>query len=166
MFVVNFKLNIKRILLICFLLGLAIATIVEFSSIDTSSVSSKKDKAYDYLITESNWCEAIKQIHYDIDSNINKTVKITGFVFRMPDFKETYFVCGRYVVADSQDMVAGILCESNDAAKLLDNEWVEITGIIEKCDYNGVMPKLKVGSVQKVTAPPNTFVENTQKNTN
>ena len=158
MFVVNFKLNIKKVLLICFLLGLAIATIVEFSSIDTATVNSKKDKAYDYLINENNWCEAIKAIHDNIDENVNKTVKITGFVFRMPDFKDTYFVCGRYTISNSQDMVAGILCDFENASKLLDNEWVEITGIISKCDYNGQMPVIKVGSVQKVAAPPNTFV--------
>ena len=94
----------------------------------------------------------------NIDENINKTVKITGFVFRMPDFKETYFVCGRYTISNSEDMVAGILCDFESASKLLDNEWIEITGIISKCDYNGQMPVIKVGSVQKVEAPTNTFV--------
>ena len=160
MFVINFKLNIKKCLLICFLLGLAIATIIEFSNIGVSSVSSKKDCAYDYLISENNWCQAVKTIHDNVDENINKTVKITGFVFRMPDFKDTYFVCGRYTISNSEDMVAGILCDFKDASKLLDNEWVEITGIISKCDYNGVMPVIKVGSVEKITAPANTFVEN------
>ena len=164
MFVINFKLNIKKILLVCFALGLAIAAIVEFSNIDTATVSSKKDKAYDYLIDENNFCEAIKNIHNNIDENINKTIKISGFVFRMPDFKDTYFVCGRNVIKDSEDMVAGILCETNDASKLLDNEWVEITGIISKCDYNGEMPLIKVGSIEKITAPNNTFVNLNENN--
>lgn len=160
MFVINFKLNFKKILIICCLLGLAIATIVEFSNMGTASVNSKKDSAYDFLITENNWCDALKNIHENIDENVNKTVKIKGFVFRMPDFKENYFVCGRYVVSGSEDMVAGILCEFDDSKKLLDNEWVEVTGIITKCDYNGSQPSIKVGSIEKVTAPTNTFVEN------
>ena len=164
MFIVNFKLDIKKILLVCFVLGLAIAAIVEFSNMDATTVSSKKDKAYDYLINENNFCEAIKNIHDDIDNNINKTIKISGFVFRMPDFKDTYFVCGRNVIKDSEDMVAGILCETNDASKLLDNEWVEITGIISKCDYNGEMPVIKIGSIEKITAPNNTFVTLTENN--
>ena len=92
MFVINFKLNFKKILIICCLLGLAIATIVEFSNMGTASVNSKKDSAYDFLITENNWCDALKTIHENIDENVNKTVKIKGFVFRMPDFKENYFV--------------------------------------------------------------------------
>lgn len=164
MFIVNFKLDIKKILLVCFILGLAIAAIVEFSNMDATTVSSKKDKAYDYLINETNFCEAIKNIHDDIDNNINKTIKISGFVFRMPDFKDTYFVCGRNVIKDSEDMVAGILCETNDASKLLDNEWVEITGIISKCDYNGEMPVIKIGSIEKITAPNNTFVTLNENN--
>lgn len=164
MFIVNFKLDIKKILLVCFVLGLAIAAIVEFSNMDATTVSSKKDKAYDYLINENNFCEAIKNIHDNIDSNINKTIKISGFVFRMPDFKDTYFVCGRNVIKDSEDMVAGILCETNDASKLLDNEWVEITGIISKCEYNGEMPVIKIGSIEKITAPNNTFVTLNENN--
>ena len=164
MFIVNFKLDIKKILLVCFILGLAIAAIVEFSNMDATTVSSKKDKAYDYLINENNFCEAIKNIHDNIDSNINKTIKISGFVFRMPDFKDTYFVCGRNVIKDSEDMVAGILCETNDASKLLDNEWVEITGIISKCEYNGEMPVIKIGSIEKITAPNNTFVTLNENN--
>ena len=164
MFIVNFKLDIKKILLVCFILGLAIAAIVEFSNMDATTVSSKKDRAYDYLINENNFCEAIKNIHDDIDNNINKTIKISGFVFRMPDFKDTYFVCGRNVIKDSEDMVAGILCETNDASNLLDNEWVEITGIISKCEYNGEMPVIKIGSIEKITAPNNTFVTLTENN--
>ena len=103
--------------------------------------------------------EGRKEIHKNIDANINKSVKISGFVFKMPDFKENYFVCGRNTISDNEAKVAGIVCKYDDASKLIDNEWVEITGIITKGDYNGVMPILNVGNITKITAPSNSYVE-------
>ena len=47
---------------------------------------------YDFVLTEDNYTSILKQIHENIDENIGKTVKMSGFVFRMPDFKEKYFV--------------------------------------------------------------------------
>ena len=78
----------------------------------------------------------------------------------MPDFDETTFVCGKNIIYNNEDSVAGFMCKYNDAKKLLDNEWVEITGIIEKGSYTADMPVIKVGSIKKVEAPKNTFLTN------
>lgn len=161
MFVVNFKLDFKKILLICFILALLVVTIIEFgTNTDTTNVASKITGNYDYVFTEENFTKNLKDIHINIDANIGKTVKISGFVFKMPDFKESYFVCGRNTISNNEDTVAGFLCEYKDAKKLLDNEWVEITGVIIKGEYNETMPVIKVGNIKKITAPANTFVEN------
>lgn len=162
MFVVNFKLDFKKILFACVVIAALVATIVEFGVNKTSIVSSNKDNNFDYSFNDENYTKLLKQIHENIDANVNKSVKITGFVFKMPDFKETYFVCGRNTVADKENKVAGILCKYDDAKKLVDNEWVEITGIIQKGEYNGTMPIINVGSINKITAPANTYVENVQ----
>lgn len=160
MFVVNFKLDFKKILFACVVIAAIVATIVEFGTNKTSIVSSNKDNNYDYTFDESNYTKYLREIHENIDANINKTVKITGFVFKMPDFKENFFVCGRSTISNSEETVAGILCKYDEATKLNDNEWVEITGIITKGDYNGTMPILKVGTITKITAPANTYVDN------
>ncbi len=161
MFVVNFKLDIKKILITCLIIALIVVTIIEFgTSTRVSSVNAKTNTNYDYVITEDNFVATLKTVHDNIDANLGKTVKLSGFVFRMPDFKDTYFVCGRNVIVNSEDTVAGFLCSYKDAAKFKDNEWVEITGVITKGDYNGTMPVLQVGTIQKITAPANTFVEN------
>lgn len=160
MFVVNFKLDFKKILLVCFILALLVVTIVEFgTNPETSNVASKTGN-YDYVFTDENFTKTLKDIHSNIDSNIGKTVKISGFVFKMPDFKENYFVCGRNTISNNEDTVAGFLCEYTDAKKLIENEWVEITGVIIKGEYNETMPVIKVGNIKKITAPANTFVEN------
>lgn len=161
MFIVNFKLDFKKILFVCFLLSLIIITIVEFGiNSDTANVASKNDGKYDYIFTEENFTKNLKDIHTNIDSNIGKTVKISGFVFKMPDFKENYFVCGRNTISNNEDTIAGFLCDYKNATNLLDNEWIEITGVITKGEYNETIPILKVGNIKKITAPANTFVKN------
>ena len=160
MFILNFKLDYKKILLACFIIALLIVTIIEFGSNKTTNVASKNVNKYDYEFNDENYTKMLKDIHTNIDSNIGKTVKINGFVFKMPDFKENYFVCGRNTISNNEDTIAGFLCEYKDANKLLENEWVEITGIIIKGEYNQTMPVIKVGNIKKITAPANSFVEN------
>ena len=75
-------------------------------------------------------------------------------------FKENFIVCGRNTISNNEDKVAGFLCKYDESSKLLDNEWIEITGVITKGDYNGQMPVINIGSLEKITAPANTFVTN------
>lgn len=160
MFVVNFKLDFKKILIACVVIALFVATIMEFGTKGkTSSVNSNLSN-YDFDLNEENYTETLKNIHDNISVNLGKTIHITGFIFRMPDFKENYIVCGRNTISNNEDKIAGILCDYQDAKSLVDNEWVEITGVIVKGDYNGEMPIIKVGTINKITAPANTFVKN------
>lgn len=165
MFVINFKLNAKKIIFTTLIVASIVATIIEFSTDNIKTVNSNLDSNYDYTFTDENYTTLLNQLHSNIDQNVGKTVKITGFVFKMPDFKDGYFVCGRNVISNGEDCVAGILCQYDDSTKLVDNEWLEITGVIIKGDYNGDMPIIKVGGVQKIIAPSNTFVENTTQDT-
>ena len=159
MFVVNFKLDFKKIFFSCILIAAIIATIIEFSNGTNSISTSQKQENYDFILTEENFTNTLKQIHENIDENLGKTVKMSGFVFKMPDFKDGYFVCGRNTVINNENNVAGFLCNHSESSKFIDNEWIEITGVITKGDYNGVMPIIKVGNVTKITAPSNTFVK-------
>ena len=56
------------------------------------------------------------------------------------------------------------MCEYKDSSKLIENEWVEITGVIIKGEYNETVPVIKVGNIKKITAPANTFVKNINEN--
>lgn len=159
MFVVNFKLDFKKLFFACILIAAIIATIIEFGSGADSISTSKKEENYDFILTEENYTTLLKQIHENIDESLGKTIKMSGFVFKMPDFKDGYFVCGRNTVINNENNVAGFLCNHSDSSKFIDNEWIEITGVITKGDYNGVMPIIKVGNVTKITAPSNTFVK-------
>ena len=160
MFVVNFKLDYKKILIGCIVIALFIATIMEFGTKTSSSTVNSNISNYDFDLTEETYTEILKTVHENIDEHLGKTMHITGFIFKMPDFKENYFVCGRNTISNNEDKVAGILCDYVEAQGLVENEWVEITGVITKGNYNGDMPILKVGSIKKVAAPANTFVKN------
>lgn len=164
MFVINLKLSFKKILFACILIAAVVATIIEFGSNNSSIGAINNNNNYDYVLTDENFTTILKQIHDNIDENLGKTIKISGFVFKMPDFKDGYFVCGRNVVKNNENAVAGFLCQHQDSSKLIDNEWIEITGVIIKGEYNGTMPIIKVGNIKKITAPANTFVEIVEEN--
>ena len=159
MFVLNFKLDFKKVLFGCILVALLVATIIEFSNMNTDTVSSKNTNAYDYVLTDDNYVDILKKVHNNIDENVGKTIIISGYICRMPDFKENYFICGRDIIKNNENNVAGFLCYSDKASSLVDNEWIEITGVISKCDYNGYMPIIKIGNIKKITAPANTYIE-------
>lgn len=160
MFVVNFKLNFKKILIFCVVVALFIATIIEFGTGENVNTVNSNISNYDFDFNDENYISNLKTIHENIDQNLGKTVHLTGFVYKMDDFKENYIVCGRNTIVNNEDKVAGILCDYKDANKLTENEWIEITGVISKGEYNGVMPIIKVGTIKKVTAPANTFINN------
>lgn len=162
MFVLNVKFNFKKILIGCIAISVISAILIEFIANGNSltvPTAQKDNSKYDYILTEENYTQILKEVHENIQSSIGKTIKISGFVYRMNDFKENIFVCGRNTIVNEEDNVAGFLCESNDSAKLKDSEWIEITGVIQEGSYNQTMPIIKVGSIQKITAPANTFVK-------
>ncbi|MDD2627560.1 MAG: hypothetical protein PHR25_02590 [Clostridia bacterium] len=160
MFVYNIKLNMKRILIGIGVLVVAVALFMELGphkNKENSKVNVYSNK-FDYNITDANFTNMLKKIHDDIDKNIGKTVSISGFVFTMPDFKDSYFVCGRNMILSGNEKVVGFLCNYKKADKLLESEWVQITGVIEKGFYQTDMPIIKVKTIKKITAPENTFV--------
>lgn len=153
MFVMNFKLNGKRILLICVLIAALASAIVEGIHL----YNQEQDKV-DIQITDENFTTVLKDIHENIDSNIGKKIKLSGFVFTMPDFKENYFVCGRNMLMNDDAKVVGFLCEYDKFSELTEPEWIEITGTFIKGYYTCDMPVIYVESCKKIPAPANTFV--------
>lgn len=160
MFVCNFKLNIKKVMIFVAIIAVIIAICLELGvfSKKNSNVNIYNDN-FDYNITESNFTNMLKDIHEHIDENVGKTVSISGFVFTMPDFKDSYFVCARNMILSGNEKVVGFLCNYDEASELLESEWVEVTGVIEKGFYQTDMPIIKVKTIKKITAPENTFVE-------
>jgi len=155
MFVLNLKLNFKKILIILAVIIAAIALVLEISSMS----KEKNINRFDYVLDNENFTEVLKTVHDNINENVGKTIKLSGFVFRLPDFRANYFVCGRNMLLDDEEKVVGFLCVYNSDLNIADSEWVEITGTIIKGYYNTDMPIIEVTSINKITAPSNTFVK-------
>lgn len=155
MYICNFKLNIKKILIICLVIAIAITLTLELLDMNQTGAIQK----YDYELTTENFTEILKLVHDDIDGNIGKTIKISGFVFTLPDFKDGNFVCGRDMLLGGEEKVVGFLCEYTGNTEITEAEWVEITGEIIKGYYMGDMPIIKIKTLNKITAPANTFVD-------
>lgn len=154
MYICNLKLNIKKILIICLIAAIIIALALEIIDMKKTEVAN-----YDYELTSKNFTDILKIVHENIDINVGKTIKLSGFVFTLPDFKENNFVCGRDMLLDGDEKVVGFLCEYDKKFELADSEWIEITGEIIKGYYSGDMPIIKVKTLKKITAPTNTFVD-------
>lgn len=155
MFVCNFKLNFKKILIITTVIIVMVALFFEISDM----LKDKSDNSFDYVLNTENFTEILKTVHDNIDENVGKTIKLSGFVFRLPDFRANYFVCGRNMLLDDEEKVVGFLCTHTQDIELKDNEWVEITGAIVKGYYMTDMPIIQITNINKITAPANTFVK-------
>lgn len=155
MFVFNLKLNMKKILILIAIIIVIIALFFEISNM----FKSKSQASFDYVLDSENFTETLKTVHDNIDANVGKTIKLSGFVFRLPDFRANYFVCGRNMLLDGDEKVVGFLCMYNQDITLADSEWVEITGTIVKGYYTTDMPVIEINNIQKIPAPANTFVK-------
>ena len=153
MYICNLKLDIKKILIVIAVLAIAIALVVEISSRTNSSNN------FDYILNENNFTEVLKSVHDNIEDNIGKKIKLSGFVFRLPDFEDGYFVCGRNMLLDNDEKVVGFLCKYDGKFNFKDSEWIEITGTFEKGYYMTDMPVIHIDTINKITAPANTFVK-------
>lgn len=161
MFVLNIKLNFKKILAIVIAISILTTASIQFinkNNNEESLETANSDSNYDFVLTEENYIEMLSTIHENIDDNINKTIKMYGFVYKNDNFEENIFVCGMNTIIDSVENVAGIMCNSSDTNELIDNEWIEITGIITKGEYNGSMPIVKINSIKRIDTPSNTYV--------
>ncbi len=159
MFVINIKMNYKKTLFLCAILAIVIASIIEFGFNDNAIFTSNNIEKFDYDISDENFLSSLKKIHESVDENIGKSIKVSGFVYTLPDFKKDFFVCGRYLVQDNSTQVAGYLFNYNGSMQLQENEWIEITGTIIKGDYNGKVPVIKVDKIEKIIAPANTYIK-------
>ena len=87
-----------------------------------------------------------------------KTVKFTATVARPEHFPKDYFVPGRLAMTCCADDMAflGFACQYDGAVAFKEQDWVEVTAVIERKyweDYKGEGPVLKAVKVLKTKAP-------------
>lgn len=158
MFVLNIRMDYKKIIIICIACAVVLAGTIElFSKKDYLEVNSDID-SFDYTITEENFISTLSYLHNNIEKNVGKNIKVSGFVYTLPDFNDDFFICGRYTVDENETKVAGYMCNFDNSISLEENEWIEIEGTIIKGNYNGEIPVIQVNKITKIIAPANTYV--------
>lgn len=164
MFIYNIKISNSKlfklfivfaILLMIIFFSFAVYNIVNSKDNESCTPSSKTLE-----ISPKNYTNILKAVHENIDSYIGKEIKCSGFVYRVYDFKDNQFVLGRNMIisSDFQSVVVGFLCESDTVKNIEDGNWIEITGKIQKTDYHGDMPFIKVTNIKEVPKPTDEFV--------
>ena len=166
MFIFNMKIKgnkiVKTSLFITFILSifLLIFSVYSIYKKAENENTQSKDNIQTYEISSADYTNFLKDAHENINNYTNIKVKITGYIYRMPDFTDKQFVLSRTMILNSANsgVVVGILAEYDNAKEFLDNEWVEVTGTIEKGDYKGEMPILKVEKINKCEVPDDEYV--------
>ncbi len=158
MFIYNFKLNSKILYISSVLFVSTIIIALNFTELFKKNENEIPKEKLDYMVDTENFAATVKAIHESIDDNIGKTMEIKGFVFKMPDFEDDNFVCGRNIIMNGEDKVAGILCEYDKSEELLDGQWVKISGKIEDGEYIDRRPVLKITALEKIDEYTDSYV--------
>lgn len=158
----NFIFKTLLILITLITLGLLLFNIFNiYHNVRHYSVSSQTDADPDVInITPSNYTTMLKAIFENTDDYIGKQISFSGYVYRLTDFNENEFVLARDMIisSDYQTVVVGFLSNYSKAKDLQDGEWVQITGTIEKGEYHGTIPIVKINSLNQISNPTDEYV--------
>lgn len=165
MFICNVKINKKKlsklVILITIILALAVTSFAIykiFFGSDNTKISNEVQSAQE--IKACDYTNFLKDCHENIQSYVGKSFKITGYVYRIPDFNENQFVLSRTMIITEANsaVVVGILSECNSAQNYSDGDWVTVTGTITKGYYKGEMPVLEIKEITKCDTPEDEYV--------
>lgn len=166
MFVCNVKINnslIKKIGIFSIGFVVAIVFIVVgirfYNAASRVTVNDQFDSSK-LEITSSNYTDILKDSHENIDKYVGKKIKFSGFVYRLYDFNDNQFVLAREMIisSDNHAVVVGFLSECDNSNSFKDGAWVEAEGVIEKGNYHGDIPIIKVENIHEISVPKDEFV--------
>ena len=165
MFIYNFNLNSNKIVKLGFTIMVIIITI--FFLLSIYKILSENFKVKDEVIPPDvsyiepdNFTNILKEVYENLDTYIGQTICFNGYVYRNSDFSENFFVLARDMKTsrENETLIVGFLCDCKNAKDFLDGQWVEITGTIDKGNYHGEIPVLKVIKIEKCNEPDNPIV--------
>ncbi len=165
MFIFNIKINSKNIVKTAFIIMSIIITI--FFIISIYKILSESFRVRDEISTPevsvieaNNYTNVLKSVYENLDDYVGQTICFKGYIYRNSDFKENEFVLARDMTTSRQNetLVVGFLCNYKDSKNFVDGTWVELTGTIDKGNYNGEIPVLKVIKISVTDEPEDALV--------
>jgi len=167
MFICNFKINSKNILKISFIIAIIISIIFFIISIikiftasNVFTINDDVPKKDVYTITASNYTNVLKSVHENLPNYIGQKIEFEGYVYRVPNISSNQFILARDMIINSnlQTLVVGFLCEYSESVNLTEKTWIKITGEIQKGNYNGEIPIIKIISLENIAKPNDEYV--------
>lgn len=165
MFIFNIKINSKNIVKTAFIIMSIIITIFFIISIyrilaESFRVRDEISVPEVSVIESSNYTNVLKSVYENLDEYVGQTICFKGYVYRNSDFKENEFVLARDMTTSRQNetLVVGFLCNYKDSKNFIDGTWIELTGTIEKGNYHGEIPILKVIKISVTDKPEDALV--------
>ena len=167
MFICNVKMNKKlftKLLIAFFVIVIIIVFIIVghrfYNNMSRVRVNDDIPTTSSLEINCNNYTNILKDSHENIDKYVGKKIKFVGFVYRLYDFSENQFVLAREMIisSDNQAVVVGFLSDYKNANDFEDGTWVEAEGVIEKGNYHGDLPVIKINSLKEVPVPSDEYV--------
>lgn len=169
MFIFNFKINGNKVFKIFFTFVVILLILIMlfvifriFSGANKSNCFEVKDSIENDIceIKPNNYTNILKNVHENIDDYVGTKFKFSGYVYRVLDLNDNQFVLARDMIisSDYQSVVVGFLCSMDDAKQYNNGTWIEVTGEIEKGNYHGDMPILKIIDITTINPPSEEFV--------
>lgn len=167
MFVCNFKINKKSFLIVFMIITIILAVAIFVLSIDSIFKEAKiiKETNPEPLnniveLDSNNYTSFLKDCHENIDNYVGYNIRVTGYIYRVPDFNQNQFVLARTMLYDSsnQAVVVGIMCDCDSINEYEDYTWVTIEGTIFKGDFHGDIPIVNISKITRSKMPENEFV--------
>ena len=111
-------------------------------------------------IDASQYTNILEEVYNNVDTYVGQTINFTGYVYRLSDMQDNEFVLARDMLinSDSQSVVVGFLCTSDNAKNFKDGTWVNVSGNIIKGYYHNQIPVIEVTKIEKTTKPEEEFV--------
>lgn len=128
---------------------------------DVSEKYTEYEKDGVMIISDDIFAAWYCDVYDNVDAFTGKKCQYLAQVYSMDDFKDNQFLAGRnFMVCCAADLVGyGILCESDIRSELIDEEWITVTGTIEKYEYNGnFVPMLTDVTITKAEAPDDEYI--------
>ncbi|MHA7137909.1 TIGR03943 family putative permease subunit [Rossellomorea arthrocnemi] len=122
-------------------------------------IVNKREKI---IVRDEQYIQTLSIVDEKLDDFVGKEIQLTGFVYKDEGFAEEELVISRFTVtccvADAS--VYGLLARDSGLSKLEPDTWINVSGVIDKVDFNGqAMPVLKNPVFEVIDPPANPYVE-------
>lgn len=166
MLVYNIKLNGNTLLKSLLIIIIAVALIILGISLYQLYTHSR------FIVTDAipsdtianieanQYTNILEEVYNNTDQYVGQSIRFTGFVYRLEDMKENEFVLARNMLinSDSQSVVVGFLCNSDQAKNYENGTWVDVSGKIVKGYYHDHIPVIEISSIEKTQKPEDDYV--------